>query len=315
MLLAACSSSDSDDSPAATSQNEIHLTTNVTSMPSGTRATTIDNNTALQGKDLKIDAYYHGTETKFLDGKKLHYDASAWKFWAGGAQEHYYWPFDGSTVTIAGSSTVASTLDFVGYCPYEKPAYIDDPTYNHSTGVSFTCNMSDYMTLAQQADMKEFIVSVLPNQTLATQTKAPGGALPMVFKHPFALIKFVITEASGTHVKINSVSIADLKTRGTCTYNGTAMTWSEQKGSTTMTIAQELKRGGTTETTPFVVIPNNYGSKTLTVNATWDDWSNVTVDVTANVDFNWEPGKIYTYNLTLAKYILIVDTQKYTEQW
>jgi hypothetical protein len=139
----------------------------------------------------------------------------------------------------------------------------------------------------------------------------------MVFKHPLALIKFVITEASGTHVKINSFSIADLKTSGTCTYNGTAMTWNEQSGSAAMTIAQELKRGGTTETTPFVVIPNNPvpTATTLTVNATWDDWSNVTVDVTANVDFNWEPGKIYTYNLTLAKYILIVDTQNYTEQW
>lgn len=318
MLLAACSSSDSDDSPAATSQNEIHLTTNVTSMPSGTRATTIDNTSALHGYDLKIDAYYHGTDTKFLDGKTLHY-ASGWKFWAAGAQEHYYWPFDGSTVTIAGGSTVASTLDFVGFCPYDndKPAYIGTPTYNHSTGVSFTCDMSSYMTLASQSSMQEFLVSVLPNQTLATQNAAAGGALPMVFKHPLALIKFVITEASGTHVKINSVSIADLKTRGTCTYNGTAMTWSEQSGSTTMTIAQELKRGGTTETTPFVVIPYNYDndSKTLTVNATWDDWSNVTVNVTANVDFNWEPGKIYTYNLTLAKYILIVDTQKYTEQW
>ena len=137
----------------------------------------------------------------------------------------------------------------------------------------------------------------------------------MVFKHPLALIKFVITAASGTNVQINSISISDLYSSGTCTYNGTAMTWSGQSGSTAMTIAQELKRGGTTETTPFVVIPNNYGSKTLTVNATWDDWSNVTMDVTANVDFNWEPGKIYTYNLTLAKYILIVDTQKYTEQW
>ena len=314
MLLAACNSSDSDDSPVATSQNEIHLTTNVTSMPSATRATTIDNNTELQGCDLKIDAYYHGTETKFLDGKTLHYDASAWKFWAGGAQEHYYWPFDGSTVTIAGSSTVASTLDFVGYCPYEKPAYIDDPTYNHSTGVSFTCNMNDYMTLADQSSMQEFLVSVLPNQTLATQTTA-GGALPMVFKHPFALIKFVITSASGSHVQINSISLSEMKTAGTCTYNGETMSWGSYDGSATMSIAQTLKNGGTTETTPFVVIPNNYGSKTLTVNATWDDWSNVTVDVTANVDFNWEPGKIYTYNLTLAKYILIVDTQKYTEQW
>ena len=323
MLLAACSSSDSDDSPIATSQNEICLTTNVTSMPSGTRATTIDNNTALQGKDLKIDAYYHGTDTKFLDGKTLHYDSSepaGWKFWNTGSssQEHYYWPFVGSTV--AGSSTVASTLDFVGFCPYSPtsptPDYIASSGYTHGSGASFTCDMSSYMTLASQSSMQEFLVSVLPNQTLATQDDA-GGALPMVFKHPFALIKFVITEASGTHVKINSVSIADLKTSGTCTYNGTAMTWSEQSASNamTMTIVQELKRGGTTETTPFVVIPNNYGSKTLTVNATWDDWSNVTMDVTANVDFNWEPGKIYTYNLTLAKYILIVDTQKYTEQW
>ena len=312
MLLAACSSSDSDDSPAATSQNEIHLTTNVTSMPSGTRATTIDNNTELQGKNLKIDAYYHDTDTKFLDGKTLHY-ASGWKFWdtSTSSQEHYYWPFDGSTTA---EGTIASTLDFVGYCPYDKPTYIGTPSYAPATGVSFACNMSSYMTLASQNSMQEFLVSVLNEQTLAKQTTA-GGALPMVFKHPLALIKFVITEASGTHVKINSVSIADLKTRGTCTYNGTAMTWSEQSGSTAMTIVQELKRGGTTETTPFVVIPNNYGSKTLTVNATWDDWSNVTMDVTANVDFKWEPGKIYTYNLTLAKYILIVDTQKYTEQW
>lgn len=311
MLLAACSSSDSDDSPVVTSQNEIHLTTNVTSMPSGTRATTIDNTSALQDYDLKIDAYYHGTKTKFLDGKTLHY-ASGWKFWAAGAQEHYYWPFDGST--IAGSSTVASTLDFVGYCPYDKPAYIGDPTYNHSTGVSFTCNMNDYMTLANQSTMQEFLVSVLPNQTLATQDDA-GGALPMVFKHPLALIKFVITSASGTHVQINSISIAGLNTSGTCTFDGTTMSWDDYGGSATMSIVQTLKNGGTTETTPFVVIPYNYGSKTLTVNATWDDWSNVTVDVTANVDFNWEPGKIYTYNLTLAKYILIVNTQKYTEQW
>ena len=94
------------------------------------------------------------------------------------------------------------------------------------------------------------------------------------------------------------------------------MSWDDYGGSGNISIAQTLKNGtGTTETTHFVVIPKDYGSKTLTVNATWDDWSNVTMDVTANVDFNWEPGKKYTYNLTLAKYILIVDTQKFTEQW
>lgn len=322
-LLAGCSGSEGGEDVVpqnthAGQQAELRLTAN--NMP--TRATTIDNNTQLQSYDLKIDAYYHGTNTKFLNGKTLHYDnvsePNAWKFWntSTDSQEHYYWPFDGSTVTIAGNPVVASTLDFVGFCPFNKPAYIGDPTYNHSTGVSFTCDMSSYMTLAQQTSMQEFIVSVLPNQTLATQTAA-GGALPMVFKHPLALIKFTITAASGTHVQINSIKLTGLKTGGTCTYNGTTMAWSGYSGSADMTITQELKVGETTETTPFIVIPNNYGSKFLTVNATWDDWSNVTIsDYGTDVDFNWEAGRIYTYNLTLDKLGLkVVIDNKYTEQW
>lgn len=320
MLLAACGTGSDgiEDTPSTTSQEapkEIRVNTNLTKMQ--TRATTINSNSQLQTYDLKIDAYYNGTNEKYLDGTMLHYDSSepaAWKFWTAGAQEHYYWPFEGSKV--AGGSTTASTLDFVGYCPYEKPAYIGTPTYNHETGVSFTCDMSSYMTLAQQASMEEFLVSVLNAQTLATQTAA-GGALPMVFKHPLAIIKFTITAASGTHVKINSISINGLKTSGTCTFDGSDMTWDSYSGSTDMTITQELKVGETTETSNFLVIPNNYGSKYLTVNATWDDWSNpVTIsNYGTNVDFNWQPGYIYTYNLTLDEYGLKVDTSKYTEQW
>lgn len=320
-LLAGCSGSESDDvnelKPELTNEaemTEITVKTNLSRML--TRANTIDD---LQDYDLKIDAYYHDTETKFLDGKTLHYDSSepaAWKFWntSTSSQEHYYWPIEGSVYT-AGPITVSS-LDFVGFCPYEKPAYIGTPTYAPATGASFTCDMSDYMTLDDQEDMQEFIVSVLPNQTLATQTAA-GGALPMVFKHPLALIKFTITAASGTHVQINSIKLTGLKTGGTCTYNGTTMTWSDLTGSADMTLTQTLKNGGTTEGTPFMVIPNNYGSKFLTVNATWDDWSDVTIsDYGTDVDFNWAAGHIYTYNLTLDKYGLKVDiSEKYTEQW
>lgn len=319
MLLAGCSKDSGDSTQQVGGEpQEIRVQTNVTSMLKGSR-TTIDNNTALQGQDLKIDAYYNDTETKYLDGKRLRYNASAWKFWSDGepgSQEHYYWPFDGSTVTIAGNPVVASTLDFVGFCPFDEPDYIDNLAYDKDDGVSFTCDMSSYMTLDDQEDMQEFLVSVLPNQTLATQTTA-GGALPMVFKHPLAIIKFTITAASGTHVQINSISIPGLNTGGTCTFNGGDMTWGSYSGSAAITIAEVLKNGGTTVGTPFVVIPKNYGTKYLTVNATWDDWSNpVTIsNYGTNVDFNWEPGHIYTYNLTLDKYGLIVNTSKYTEQW
>ena len=325
LLLSGCSRDDASEAKTGNNgpeqqKREIAVKTNVTSML--TRANTIDNNPALQGQNLKIDAYYNGTDTKYLDGTMLHYDntsePNAWKFWNASTslQEHYYWPITGSTVTIADVPTAASTLDFVGFCPYEKPAYIETPEYAPATGVSFTCDMSNYMTLAQQTSMQEFLVSMLPSQTLATQTAADG-ALPMVFKHPFALIKFTITVASGTHVQINSISIAGLNTGGTCTYNGSTMAWGSYSGSATMTIAQVLKNGGTTVGTPFVVIPNNYGTKYLTVNATWDDWNNtVTIsDYGTDVDFNWEPGCKYTYNLTLDKTGLIVNTSKFTEQW
>ena len=307
ILLSGCSG---DDSPNNTNTNngkdsEIRFNADVGRMMEGTRATTIDN-TALQDQDILIDAYHHDNGTAYLSNAKLHYDSS-WKFWdsSTSSQLHYYWPEGGS-------------LDFVGYCPFGKPAYITtDPAYDYSAGtISFSANLESYMTNTSQASMQEYLIAVLNEQTLATQTAA-GGALPLVFKHPFALVKFVIAEGSGT-VKINGISIAGLKTSGTCTYNGSAMSWSSQSGSTDMTItpATPLKYGtASTETTPFIVIPHNYGSMTLTVNGTWDDWSDVTKDLSTNISINWESGCIYTYNLTVTKYALKVDTEKYTEQW
>lgn len=310
-LLAGCSHDD-DPQPGVGDPLEISFNANVWGMKEGTRIGTIDDNSELQVEDIKIDAYYDGTGEAYFSGARLHYDASTWKFWDGDAQEHYYWPFEGSTT--AGGTT-ASTLDFVGFCPYMPPAYITSPSYDPESGASFTADMSSYMTLASQSTVSEFLVGYASDQTLATQTANEGKVL-LPLRHPFALVKFAIAEASGTEVKINSISISGLKTSGTCTFNGSTMTWSDQSGSADLSLAEVLQYGSAhTETTPFLVIPNNYGSTTLTVNGTWTDWSNVTKDISADVDFNWQPGYIYTYTLTLTKYALIVDTAKYTEQW
>ena len=295
-------------------QTEIAVTTGVTGMLK--RIYSFNSNTDLQAKDIKIDAYFHGTNTKYLNGVKLHYDNDAWKFWNGSSQLHYYWPIEGSVYDPSSANITVSSLDFVGFCPYDAPAYITGSTYAHASGVSFTCNVSSYMTPASQASMQEYLIAVLNTQTYTTQTAA-GGALPMVFKHPFALIKFVIAAGSGTHVQVNSISIADLYTIGTCTYDGSTMSWGSYSGSATMSqTGLNLKYGtGSTETALFMVIPNNYGAKKLTVNGTWDDWSAVTKDISADVDFNWQPGYIYTYNLTVTPTALIVDKDKFTEQW
>ena len=313
-LLTGCSSDDSGaQRPAVGEQSEIAFNADVWRMKESTRVATIDGNTALQAEDIRIDAYHHGTAEDYISGAQLHYDDGAWKFWdsANDVQRHYYWPFDGSQ---SASGATSSTLDFVGTCPYVQPGYVSSVAYDGSA-VSVSCDMSDYMTSASQSSVSEYLVALTASQTLATQTDA-GGAVPMTFRHPFAMVKFAIATASGTAVKINSVSIGALPTAATCGYDGTDVTWSSLTGSAAITAAEELQVGGSlTETTPLLVIPSNYGTKTLTVNATWTDWSDVTKDISTDLSFNWQPGYIYTYTLTVTKYALKVDTSKFTEQW
>ena len=198
--------------------------------------------------------------------------------------------------------------DFVAYYP-DVTSYASVPIYNGAVP-SFTATLP--MTVAEQDGITELILAFTPGQSKSSNS----GQVTLTFLHPFALIKFVIAEGSGT-VKINSISIADLYTSGTCTCNGTTMTWGSYSGSSAMSqTGLNLKYGtSSTETTPFIVIPNNYGLKALTVNATWDDWSNVTKDISTDISINWQPGYTYTYTLTVTKYALTVDTEKFTEQW
>lgn len=298
-LLTGCSSDDVNDSPgqAKTTESKQEIQLLATGKPF-TRATTIDSDTDLQGQDLKINAYHHGTETAYLSDAELHYDTSAWKFWSGSAETHYYWP------------AVGSSLDFLGYCPYDQPAYITSLSYTNSGGITFTADMSSYMTSTAQAGITEFMYAYLANQTYATQEAATGNALPLQFQHPFAKVYFKLSDASGTAVTVNSITLTDIKSSGT--YNTKpSPAWSSQGGDAALTIS------GTGDT-PYLVIPYNYGTKTLTVNATWSEWGgNVTKDVTATgVSINWEAGHSYTYTLTLSKYAVKVGTSsQYTEQW
>ena len=317
MLLAGCSGDD-DEVKREAKNAEISISTNLSKML--TRVTTIDSNSELQAEDIKIDAYFHDSDTKYLDGVKLHYDSSdpaAWKFWEGdpGSEAHHFWP----------TETPASSLDFVGYCPYTKPSYITTgPTYSYSAGtISFASTMPtttieavDYMTSDSQASMQEFLVAILKDQTYDTQTAA-GGALPMEFKHSFACVKFSLSSTTTKNVTVTSITLNDLKTSGACVFDGTTSTWSSQDGSATMKLTEELHRDDTETTSPFLVIPNTYASaKTLTVNFTWREWDEEqSQSFSTSLDINWAAGHSYTYSLTITKDDLKVDVEKFTEQW
>ena len=304
LLLAGCSGDgDGRDVPVSeTDKTEIRLAADVWNVMEGTRATTIPGGTLASGS-FTASAYVENTTTSYINPVQVNYETGKW-VWSDGK---HYWPASGN-------------LDFFAYMPVTTPGYISSVNYavdgTPAPAPYFVCaNLP--MTDVGQRGLREFIWALSPAQNKASQG-ATG--VTMNFKHPFALIKFVIAAGSGEHVQVNRISIAGLNTGGTCTFNaaGTASTWSSQTGSATLTItpANPLKYNTAfTETTLLMVIPNT-DTKTLTVNGTWDDWSdNITKDISTNISIDWHPGYKYTYNLTVTPYALKVDATKYTEQW
>ena len=293
-LLAGCSGSgDEPTTGGETTPKEIRLTPNVwqvmdATAARGTRAATFDNATALQAERSFTCAVYNANATTtYISSIAVEWNDPQWEFSDG----KHFWPMEGS-------------LDFFAYMPAAETlatdaAYITGPTYTTARNPQFTCDMTKTQT-------KEFVWALTTGQNKA----ANSAGVAMNFTHPFARISFSLSPASGTHVTVNSISIdgTDFYTTGTCTFDGTNSTWSAKGGAAAL--------GTFSIGNSYLVIPYNYGSKTITVNATWDDWSNVTKSITSGaVTINWQAGKSYTYNLTLKKEVLIVETTKYTEQW
>ncbi len=302
-LLAACTADNETDSHVTDSE-EILLNVDVES----TRATTIDNATGLQAQDIRIDAYFHGTETACLSGAKLVYDADAWCFDDGaGNAAHYYWPIEGSEY----SGSTVSALDFVGHCPFDlSNTCVALNTYTGS-GLSLTCtnlpvvNTTPGEGQTTQANLIEFLWAYTSGKT---KDDNPVG---MSFVHPFARIKFHV---SGSDVTVNSVTISDVKNNGTCTFDGSAITWTPSGAPVNFVITGTPATGDT----PYIVIPQTFASDlTFTVNASWNDWGDTPVEHTLSttVSVSWQAGYSYTYTFNISPDDLTVNVTNFTEQW
>lgn len=303
-LLAGCAGdSPSDIAPTPSADNtEIKVNANVWQMMEGTRATTYDSPTAIQQEgSFTCTAYAANTATEHFVSKQVNWNPTAmkWEF-----VEPQKWP---------DNSVSYSALDFFAYMPATKPAYLTTgPTYavidSNSDGTpdtpqaSFTCTLP-----ADQSTLKEFVWTLITGQTQAVQGST-GVALH--FTHPFARVRFVLSPESGAHVTVTSVTISGVKSTGTCTFDGTTTTWSDQNNAATF--------GGLVGT-DYIAVPQTFAgsTQTVTVEATWEEWTGgVTKTFSTNVTMaQWEAGKSYTYTLTLQEYALKVSTDKYTEQW
>lgn len=316
-LLSACSKSNEEPTTAVANpeDNSIRLNAGVWRIKEGRRASTIDNNTALQGQDLKISAYFNGTNTAYLADAKLHYDTDAWVFWNGSSQLHYYWPIEGSVYTAV--PLTVSSLDFVGYCPYTTPGYISELAYAYGTGFSFDCDLTSYFTGATQASMPEFLYAYSDDQTYSDQVSA--GGVPLNFQHPFAKIILKISADQPKEVTITSITLKDIYKTGSYTSSGLT-NWNslgdEDDFVITFSPAQTFSdHSEQIIDVPYIMIPQNWGGE-IEVAASWKNWGEtVSGTYSATVATNWEAGHSYTYSFKFSDYDLIVDIANFTEQW
>ncbi len=296
-LLAGCSGDDDfngNGNVNGNNSNTITFNTNVSNFVS--KAATYDKVKDLQDEgSFTCAAYNATTTTPYIDATTVVWNdtendgANKWQF-ANGIK--HGWPG-------------ASGLDFFAYMPAEKPTYISSISYSTARQPQFVCNLPS----EQPSECKEFICALATDKTKAN---SPSG-VSMQFKHHFAKLLFKLAPASGSNVKINSVTISGIKTTGTCTFDGTTSTWIPS-GDDTYVMATAIDG-----TTPYLVIPNTYaiGAVTITVNATWTSISGVTTNKTAtnNKTLTWQPGYSYLFTLTLSGDALVVNTEKWAEQW
>ena len=295
-LLAGCASDATDTLDPSADNAEIKVYADIWQVMDGTRSgsgtTTFNSAADLQTEGFKCFLYNLNTTTIYdgVNGTPVTWSSSAWAF----EGDTHKWP-DNDGV-----------LDFFAYSPQTVPTYITGPTYalngTPAPAPYFTCTIPP-----DQTDLKEFVWALTPGQSRLTS----ASGVTMHFIHPFARIRFALSEASGKGVEIKSVKITgSFYMTGTCTLssNGATSTWSTSGEKPSAEIGGEIGKN-------YIAIPQEVGSHNVVVTAEWTEISGrieYTVPVTVS---QWEASKSYTYTLTLSPTALKVDIAKYTEQW
>ena len=299
-MATACSKDETEDGQRTDiSDKDIRMNVDVWRVMEGTRATTFDNQAALQTEgSFTCYAYRGGTKTPDIDGSLVRWVTNEWIFDDG----NHRWP--------------SGSLDFFAFMPATPPDYITEVNYEVQSP-SITCTNLPMTAATQGTELKEFVYALATEQDEAHQGET---GVTMNFLHPFARIYLRWSDVDHSAITLNSVKLKNIYNNGTCTlsYDGTnskwISTWSPN-GDKTDFSSTTLAANDLSDAVPYLVIPQTFAG-TIEVNATWDDWGvSLPHTITASVPTNWEPGYSYTYTFTITPTDLIVNTAKYTEQW
>ena len=265
---------------------------------------TTDNLVSKYGNQVSMAAYDAVTGNAYIPAQPMSFNSSksVWKT----TVKDYLWPDNNAN------------LKFWAWAPNGSESGTVSPTINASSGslaFSYVTPKSTGGTTDAEAQKDVLLACCTANQ----QTWPEDHRVHMTFRHALSAIRFEIGKTDACTV--NSISLKNVKSAGTCTFTasstptvgwelGTAtanftQTFNTQVDkSTSDSPTQDVDKSTTSKAT-FMLIPQTYTESnkiTLEVKLTLTD-SGEQVILTKELDAaltGWEAGNTYTYVLSIA---------------
>ena len=266
-----------------------------------TRALLYDDEEALRADRFHTYAYISSTATRYFDSDVKYFtndvDQSKhrWLFADGDKDVNYFWPID-------------TSLDFFACAP-SSCGYVEVNAQSNPPTFTATMPRTNTDSNPNQEDMKEFMYAHTP------AWKKSNGEVPLQFKHPFAAIKFKVSQ-SHRDLTVRTITINGIEYTGT--FDVLNSTWSfGENGNTVLTVNKiipgQVNFGGEL-CGPYLMLPQvNSGDsnkKTVEIVFHWNgnpDTNWTTVDepnkiykIEGSIKNDWEASKVYTYTVDLG---------------
>lgn len=322
VVLVGCSQDDAD--AVDSSQSPIEFTAD-----SPARFITrgvIENNSQLQSAGFGVFAYYTGadnwatvgagTTPNFMYNQQVSYE-SGWTY-----SPVKYWPNDNYSADGSGAegSQDHSYVSFFAYAPYNGTGIaLSNNTTAGAPTVTYTWGADNDLLYASQLDCYKTMTSPGSYGTV-------GGQVPFNFQHALAQVKFKVRRSSGSAlvIKVKSLTVLGFYTSGTFNWGDVTPTWSSTSGSGNKTFDPDPDMNVTADTegdaqligSSLMIPATSTPPATVlsyTINYSVGPQENSKTDDIPLTSY--EMGYQYTIIFTIDADGIIVDTEKYTEQW
>lgn len=276
------------------------------------------------GGNFRVSAYDEGKETCYISNQRVWYfsDDRRWRFWDDATNNvtHRFWP--------------NSNLDFFAYMPHDLTAVntgMSLEEYSAQNGPSFSCDLP----LDEQSNLQEFIYAYSKGLNKnSTSRNGEKGVAQLRFVHPLSAI--IIKLDHSYRMKVISVGLSGIYNTGTYrnnhntldfdgnqSMNFTRACWTpsgEKNKNLVAAVNKEVPdeiNYGSLIGGPYMVMPQSLEGVTINITFERDDQSAETRSaIIYREDIpNWDPGKIYTYSLTLGDPLEEIMFNIYVDEW